>query len=178
MKIPRDLPQFENDKAIFIVTGKQNAAFHLAHKGDLTELAEFNIETPSYSDKEGSSMNRGGGITFGFGWVLERNKPEETKDFLKQLEETSRKILAKQAATKIYLFSPQYILASAKETMKKIAGNKVEMRTFSGNYTRMHPLKLLKELQGRNERRTEKNKPTLIKEEARKILERTKNLKH
>jgi len=117
-------------------------------------------------------MNRGGGITFGFGWVLEKNKREETKDFLKQLEETSRKILAKQGATKIYLFSPQYILASAKETMKNIAGSKVEMRTFSGNYTRVHPLKLLEELKGRNERRTEKNKSTLIKEEARKILEK------
>ena len=172
MKIPQNLPQFENDRAIFVITGRQAAAFYLGHKGGLKELVEFKIEGPSYADKEGSSMHRDGGITFGFGWTLERNKQSETKEFLKQLGETSKKILAKYGATKIYLFSPQYVLGSTKEIMKDIAGNKIEVRTFSGNYTRMHPLKLVEELQGRNDRRTEKNKAVRIKEEARKILNR------
>ncbi len=172
MKIPQNLPQFENDKVIFVITGRQAAEFYLGHNGDLTELVEFKIENPSYADEKGSSMHRSGGITFGFGWALERNKQEETKDFLKQLGETSKRILAKYDATKIYLFSPQYILGGTKEVVKNIAGNKTEVRTFSGNYTRMHPLKLLEELQDRNTRHAEKNKAGRIKEEARKILQR------
>ena len=177
MKIPKEFPQFDDEKAIFIVTGKQTAVFHLAYKGNLIELAEFKIEYPSYPDKEGFSMNRGKGMTFGFGWVLEDKKQEKAKDFLRVLEDAGKDILKKHDASKIYLFSPKYVLADAKETIRKIAPNKVEVRTFSGNYTRTHPKKLLNELKERNERRVEKNKVTVIKEEARKILEKTKNIR-
>jgi len=34
MKIPQNLPQFENEKALFIVSGIKEALFLLVHKGE------------------------------------------------------------------------------------------------------------------------------------------------
>jgi hypothetical protein len=54
MKIPRELPQFKDESALIVVTGKQEALFYKASRGEIKEIDTVKVPTPHFSDHEGS----------------------------------------------------------------------------------------------------------------------------
>ncbi len=168
MKISRELPQFDTERAIFVVTGKQEAKFYLVNKGKIKEIDSFKIEKPRYSDREGWFKRRVRGFVMGSGAPLEPKKQKIIKDFLKKLEKNLKGTLSKNEVDSIYIFSPHYLLSRVKKTLPSSAKKKLEM-TIDGEYYFQHPFELLEKISLKKE---EKKKPKT--EEAKKLLNKFK----
>ncbi len=166
MKISNKLPQFNEEKALFIVTGKQEAKFYIVHKGEINEIDSFEIEKPKYSDKEGWFKRRVRSFVMGSGAPLEPPKQKIIKDFLKKLKEKYKETSSHNNFEALYLFTPHYLLPSVKESLP--GGTKIKL-TIDGEYYFQHPFKLLEKIK----RKTEKKKVP-EKEEAKKLLEKFK----
>ncbi|MEX2054338.1 MAG: hypothetical protein WD883_02250 [Candidatus Colwellbacteria bacterium] len=170
MQISQTLPQFEDAKALLIVTSQQGALFYSAHKGQLEKLDEFQIPSITYSDNEGHSQKHKGGILMGSGFVREEQKKTMRHKFLGQLDEYLNNISKRhQSIERIYVFAPAYVLLSVKGAIPYPLREK-RITTIAGDYHQQHPFKLLEKIQ--------KTKGTgsvkLMKESARKILDKAK----
>src|SRR3989344_1938536 len=142
MKITQNLPQFDNDVVLIVVTGKQEAKFYLAQDGEIERIADFELETPHYSDREGAVVRGGSGRRgqgrFATGLAATHQKEKMHNDFLKTCKEHLAKILPTIKATKLYLFSPSYV---GKDVMELFPAN-VQKNTkwiAKGIYISKHP---------------------------------------
>ena len=52
MKISRNLPQFNLEKVLIIVTGKQEGEFYSAFQGSIEKVDSFRFQKPVNSDNE------------------------------------------------------------------------------------------------------------------------------
>lgn len=168
MKISKKLPQFDREKALFVVAGKQEAKFYLVFRGGIKEIDSFKIEKPRYSDREGWFKRRARGFVMGSGAPLEPKKQKIIKDFLKELERRTKKIFSGDRFESVYLFSPHYLLARVKKALPGRARKKLKL-TVDGEYYFQHPFLLLEKIAKKTEK---KKKPK--REEARKLLEKFK----
>ncbi len=166
MKISQKLPQFDREKALFVVTGKQEAKFYLVSKGKIKEIDSFKVEKPVYSDREGWFKRRARGFVMGSGAPLEPKKQKVIKDFLKKLKKNLKKTLSRNKVDAIYLFSPRYLSARVRKTLPSSARKKIRL-TIDGEYYFEHPFKLLEKIPEK-----EKNAPK--SEEAKKLLDKFK----
>ncbi len=83
MKITRDLPQFQNKKALIVVTGFHEADFYIVAMARMEKIGEFKLLYPHYSDKEGFFETAGHGKVLESGSVLEKDKVESRRRFFK-----------------------------------------------------------------------------------------------
>lgn len=163
MQIPNTLPHFENKKVLFVVMGKQSAKFYKVQGRELQE-EDFSIEKFEAEEKKQGSRK-----DIAADAASEKQK-NSTKEFLQEVEQATKKFIQKYHVEQIYVFAPEYIRKQIKELLHKIVPANIEVRSFIGNYTKTHPLDLLKELQGRKERQKDKKLVKVIKEEAIKIM--------
>ncbi|PJE75520.1 hypothetical protein COV04_04425 [Candidatus Uhrbacteria bacterium CG10_big_fil_rev_8_21_14_0_10_48_11] len=174
MKIGKQYPQFTNAPALIIVTGKQEAEFYRAKNGEMSLVGTFEVRPPRFSDKEGFFGARGSGGKAGAGGsVREEPKIAQQKEFLKKLKAEVTAELGKLGYKEVYLYAPQYLMAELKSGIKKIVGARYTM-SFTGNYLKMHPTKLLAMLENRVERKAAKRKVVPTTREANKILQKGK----
>jgi len=165
MKISENLPQFNNQKALFIVAGKQEAVFYFVADSQAEELKRIRLHKPKYSDKEGYFQRKGRGRIFGSGSVLETKNRKLRKDFIKELNNNLQDILGKRDVEEIYLFSPSHMMKSIKKSLPASAFKKLK-QSYKGNYCEAHIFKILKKLEA---------KPKIIipkSKEALKLLKR------
>lgn len=170
MQISQKLPQFEDKKALLVVTGKQEASFYLANDSRLKKVGEFHIPKITYSDKEGHMQKHKFGKLIGSGFAREPKKQVLRNKFLNQLEDSLKQLSKRNTdIDEVYLYCPGYIMMSAKNTVPSSLKDKV-VSTYRGEYQTQHPFKLLEMIQG------SKNSGgvTIMKEAARKILDKAK----
>ena len=138
MQIKQELPQFKNQATLIITTGKQHAIIYLAKNGEIDKLNEIQIETPTYSDREGHFERRSKNLNIGSGSVYEDDTKEKiVKDFIKKIEEEIKKF---KDIKQLYCFCPDYMKNYLKEVIDK---NIDKSKIFTGNHTDKHPFKLL-----------------------------------
>ena len=140
IQISQDLPQFKNDNALFIVTGRQTLEFYIAKDSMFKKIKSFRITHPEYSDKEGHFMVRGGGKVFGQGSVFEHPKKVMELEFEKKFNEELKGVYLKSNPNKIYIFSP--IVKRILDLMSRDIRSKVVF-TFDKDYSHEHPFKIL-----------------------------------
>jgi len=169
MQISQKFPQFEDEKALLVVTGKQEASFYMAHKGNLEKLDEFYIPPITYSDNEGHSEKHKLGMMIGSGYVREDKKRTLRYKFLGQLEEYLDKISRKHEVDHIYLFCPSYVLLSVKGVIPYSLKDK-RLESIAGDYHHQHPFKLLEMIREMKD----KSPVKAMRESARKILDKAK----
>ncbi len=169
MQISNKLPQFDDEKALLIVTGKQEASFYVAHQGQLEKLDEFYIPPITYSDNEGHSQKHKLGILMGSGFVRENKKRTLRYKFLGQVEEHLSRIAKKQEVDRLYLFCPSYVLLSVKGVVPYPLKEK-RIESIAGDYHHQHPFKLLEKI-----KETKDKSPVgTMRESAKKILDKAK----
>ncbi|OGZ27695.1 MAG: hypothetical protein A2365_03560 [Candidatus Nealsonbacteria bacterium RIFOXYB1_FULL_40_15] len=167
MKISRDLTQFKNFKALFIVTGRQEADIYVAENGKIDKIEEIEIPNSKYSDKEGFFKTRTGGRVIRSGSVLEFPKEKIMKDFLRELKTAMKDIRQRHKFDSVYLFSPEFFHNQVFEALPKDFQKKTKETVF-GDYCHSHPFEILKKIK--------KDAPEVIlKEEAAKILKKKKS---
>lgn len=173
MRIEKKLPQFQDQKALLIVSGRQEAILYLAKNGKIRKKEKIEAEDPGYTDKEGffKSSSRTTGTMKAGSVYKERITYHVTREYLNQLEEKIKSIFYKEKVKSVYLFCPDYM---KKEVLKKIPKklrNLIHV-TKIGNYINSHPFGLLESI--KDDQQQEKNKVvTPIKEKAQKILKKT-----
>ncbi len=169
MIISEKLIQF-NKKSLFIVAGRRKSDFYLAFNGEINKIDSIETEGQTYSDNEGFFMRLGHGRFFGAGSVLEENKKEIERKFLKQIKEKTEDIFRKENIEEIYLFASGYIENSFPNYLNDNMRNSITF-SFRGNYVKEHPFELIKKI----ENKMEGKKTKFISESAMKILRKKKD---
>lgn len=167
MKIKSGLPQFAAGQALLIVLGKQTGIFYKAGKGTLTEVGEYEVPTPKFSDKEGFYESRGHGLVIRSGAMQEPQKEYVIKEAEKLLKKTLKQLVIREQPTEVYLYAPAPVMKGLKEEVKKIV-KEAYKNSYLGNYTQLHPFELLTMLKQRKERKVVKSVP----DKARKLLKK------
>jgi len=173
MHIQKQLPQFEKERALLVVCGRQVAEMYFAHKGELERVGNVKYETPKYSDNEGISMRvRGGQVQRG-GWVHEQNKHDIVVHFIKKLQESLSKAIKENKVNSIYFFAPQHYQTEIINKLSKSTRDKIK-ETYPGNYVDKHPFFLLEKKMAEDNKNRKATKVVIVKEEARKILRKSR----
>jgi len=144
MKVSNDFTFLQKANALLVVAGAQVAKIYRLKDGQINEKDTIEIETPTFTDREGHFEHHANGLMHGSGSVYENQDDYMQNKFLKEL--TGHISALKNTFDKIYLFSPGYILKSIKNTLPDELANKIQ-KEINGNYTKHHPNELLKKIQ-------------------------------
>jgi hypothetical protein len=142
MKIPRKLRRKDED-ALLIVSGKQSAAFYHVYGSHIDFLDSFVVAKPEYTDFEGEFKVRGRGINVSSGSIKETDDESIIRHFLRELKLRMHKQSFHIA--KIYLLAPAQTKNKIRQALPSDSRDKVKS-IISGNFSRFHPLDLLKRL--------------------------------
>jgi len=145
MKIQMQLPQFNHEPALLIVTAKQHGVFYVAHEGVLDKAGVLEDPKEKYSDHEGFFSSFGTGHTAS-GSVYEENKQEIIRKFSKKMSAEAGRLVRERNVGAIYLFVPDYVANEFKRDMPPALREMIRA-TFTGNYVEEHPFKLLEKIQ-------------------------------
>src|SRR3989344_838697 len=145
MKISKNLPQFNEEKVLLVVTGRQEADFFRAGDGEIKKIAGFKIEKPLHDDRKGRVTRRGHGQIFASGAAYEEQKEKIIQDFRREFRKTLKIVLVDFAPDKLYVYAAPYLLKegnclfffSARLVLKKIV---------KGNFYGRHPFEILEKI--------------------------------
>ncbi len=168
MKISKELPQFSKPSLI-VVTGSHSVEIYYFYQGEIVKVDSFEMETPVYSDKEGFFSRTGGGVRYGSGSVLELNKEEILKKFIRELKIRIEKAFKERQVEEIFFFQPLYLKKIISDELSPVIKNKISL-VVEGNFIGHHPFNLIKMIQ----KKIKEKKPLLASEQALKILKRKK----
>jgi hypothetical protein len=173
MKIPSQLPQFEDERALLVVATRQTAAIHAAHDGQLQTLARIDVPTPVYSDNEGFFTRSGNGMRMGSGSVRELKKEHIQQEFLKLFKPAITEAVTKTKADAIYLFVPAHRVNETIEAFP-YRTKRLLARTVRGNFSHYSLPELLARIQERSEVRAKEKARSVTPPKARAILKKSK----
>lgn len=170
MKIPKDLPQFDGQQVVFVVTGKQVAVFYAAHDGNLEEYATVTIEKPQRKE---TYLEVHGGRVFRSGAASERMVEKMKKEFIVVLHQKLAAVRTELKPTRVYLFAPAYMVQIVEQAFPVQTRKKI-LTVYEGNYTRFHPKQLLEKIEKDIEETRERMSFSHSSTESRKILRKTR----
>ncbi|MDP3953918.1 MAG: host attachment protein [bacterium] len=143
MQIPQQLPQFEDEKTLLIVSGNQSGLFYIAQNGMIEKINEMSIETPKYSDKEGFSSNRSTNMgVISSGSSTETDKHVVWNKFIKEASEYISELHKKSEFEKIWLYCAPEIINDFRKGLPGPVASLVE-KEFRGTYLKLSPVELL-----------------------------------
>ena len=149
MKISQDLPQFKEENALLIVTGKHEADFFHASHGEIERIAGFKVEKPHYSDREGHFKTRGRGVTVASGAVYEAQKEKILQDFRREFRKALRLALGNNHPDVLYVYTPAYLKNEVYALLPKRIQSLVK-KIFSINIYGRHPFEILERIRVRS----------------------------
>jgi len=168
MKISKEFFQFSKPSLV-LVTGSHSAEIYYSYQGEIIKVDSFKTENPVYSDKEGFFTRAGGGVRCGSGSVLEINKGEILKKFVRELKSRIEKILQEKTVEEVFLFQPRHLKKIINDELDSTIKDR-EWSMIEGNFIGHHPFDLIKMIQGK----IQEKKPILASESALKILKKKK----
>lgn len=171
MLIRNDLPQFRDEPALIVVTGREAAEFYHAQDGEIEQLESVRVEMPEPDERPGHFEEGSHGKTWSAGTAFDPKEPkrEARRRLVRALPEHIKDISGESDYGHVYIFTPDYMHKEIEDALPKKLSKKLE-HVFYGNYTKHMPLDLLesiKELQPSVEERVPPHKT-----EVKKILGR------
>lgn len=134
MKISNKLPHF-NEPTLLVVSSPRGAVFYVALKDEITQVADFKIDRPKYSDAE----------DFEAGAQIDREKSTLDKDFKQKFSATILHISKKFSVRKLYLFTAKNISSLLERLLPKNWKNLIAGH-LRGDYTKFHPFQILEKI--------------------------------
>lgn len=126
MRIPQKFPQYIGERALFIVTGSEEAKLYLASDGEVAKVAAFRVKPPTFDATEKSP------------YPLAQGKQLHQKAFVVELVVQIKKAIGTKKLHHAYLFTPspmKNLVANAlpsavKNVLRKtILGNDLDKTT-------------------------------------------------
>ncbi len=151
MKITNKLPQFTDQTALLVVTGKQDAVFYLVKDGELWQVDSFKVDKPQYTDAPGHFEAHSQGRMIKAGSAYDPTEADETavRDFLRFLKQELESVVKHHQLTALYVFCPGYLKNRIEGQLPKDLAPKEQM-LIEGNYYNTHPFELLERIQKRS----------------------------
>ena len=144
MKITKNLPQFDNEKVLLIVTGRQEAEFYYAGSGIVEKISEFKVKKPTYSDHEGRVIRQGRGQLFGSGTASKDTKEKILQDFKRAFKKSLQTVL-EGAPDVIYVYTPAPLASELPALFPKKTALRIK-KIIRGNFYGRHPFEILKKI--------------------------------
>lgn len=126
---------------MIIIAGRQEAKFYVAQDGRIELEEEINIPNPDYTDREGFFGRNSPGMTAS-GSVYEEKKDYVLKRFEKAFRAFIDGSFRSGQFTHVMIFAPDFMKNILSENLPATVKKKISL-TLSGNYTKMHPFKIL-----------------------------------
>jgi dsDNA-binding SOS-regulon protein len=143
MKIKDSLPQFNENRALVVVTGQEHAIFYLASQGEINVIDKTKKKEERSERADKLDTRTSGSVVSGSD---EEKTRAEVRLFLKDFANMVPKILKKTKADSLYLFSPAYMGNEILTHLPK--QNRLHLHGhFDGNYSHKHPFDLLEMIQ-------------------------------
>lgn len=143
MQIPSTLLQFTDKATLILVNGTEEAAFYIAHDGQIDDVAQIEFEKIKFSDREDSG--RHGSTAFETGTKIEKVMKENRFTFIKKFKEETDKLSKEHKIELVYLLAPETILKELEESLPTSLKNKL-VKTFAGNYHKENPVEIIKKI--------------------------------
>lgn len=121
MRIPQKFPQYVGERALFIVTGSEDAKLYLAGDGEIAKVAAFRVKPPVFDTKEKSL------------YPLAQGKQTHQKEFVATLVTQVKKTVGTKKLHHAYLFTPSPTKNIVTEALPSPIKN-VLRKTVLGNY--------------------------------------------
>ena len=168
MKISQNLPQFENKKVLFVVSGEQEALFYVLENGEIRAQDQFRIfQSKEQRDRNSTFLRRGKGMIFGSGSVFESQRRKIREGFLKDLGKNINDIFKKQNIGEIFIFCPSQTKGYIQKLLSVSIKEKLKI-IIQGNYIESHPFDLIKMI----EQNKKRNFVIPFSEDAKKLLDK------
>lgn len=145
MKISKNLPQFEGENVLLVVTGRQEADFFRAGDGVIENMTGFKIEKPLYEDRKGRVMRRGHGQLLASGAAYEEQKEKIMQDFRREFRKTLQAALGNFAPDQIYVYVPPYLANEVVALFPKRTAFLIK-KIMKGNFYGRHPFEILEKI--------------------------------
>lgn len=145
MNIQKQLPQFNKQTALLIVTGSQKGVIYLAAAGVIEKIGAVDEPVEKYSDREEFFVSKGGEGDYTSGSVYEDNKQEHIKKFAKKISAEADRFVQEKGVDTVYLFVPDYVIHELNRTLTSRVKEMVQEK-FKGNFVEEHPFKLLEKI--------------------------------
>jgi len=169
MKIARDLPQFNNERALIIVASEKDGRFYFAFEGNIDEVMEYKLPRLEYAESKKIFRplvgNRASGVVR-TGSLRETAKEKNEEIFLREFGIIIKKIIADYRISSFYVFSSMYTIGDVLKKMPLRLRKEIKM-IKRGNFHKKHPFDLLKIIQKETQ-----GEIILTSEEAEKILKK------
>lgn len=172
MQIPKNLPQFEKNPALFVTSGEYDAKFYIARSGILDLKKEIKMPPREEAREKQAFIGIKGG-RYGLAAVSHRGTYIEDlkKKFQKRFHATVHDILAEFKLKEIYIFAPKYVAKRLEKGLSQPEKKDIRMEFYQED-TKINPLIMIKKFW-----QTEQSlvlPKTAPKNSARKILDRPK----
>jgi len=171
MKITRDLPQFNNERALIIVASEKDGQFYFVSDGNIDEIMEYKLPRLEYAESKKIFRplvgSRGSGV-IRTGSLRETAKEKNEEIFLREFGITVKKIIADYGVNSFYVFSSMYTIGDVFKKMPLRLRKEIKM-IKQGNYHKKHQFELLKIIQKKMP-----GKIVLTSEKAEKILKKSR----
>ena len=146
MRISQQLPKF-TEKTMFIVTGKQDARFYIAHGDVIERVASFRIRQPNYSDREGFRQFTPAGIRGMIsGSVLNPVDRAIRLEFRHTIAATAAALFRLNQIKRVILFAPRQFISDTKLSLPKNV-QAIITHIIAANLYESHPFELIKRYQ-------------------------------
>lgn len=145
MKISKNLPQFEGENILLVVTGRQEADFFRAGDGVIEKITGFKNEKPLYDERRGRMVRRGHGQVLASGATYEEHKEKIMQEFRHEFRKTLKTILAESVPDRIYIYVPAYLKNNVLALFPKPVALLIKKVT-KGNFYDKHVFEMLEKL--------------------------------
>lgn len=145
IRIARNLPQFQDENTLLIVTGDKAMEIYRAQDGIIENVLSYRIADLKRRDRSGNYAKRASGRPLASSSVNEPNDQEWRDRFLRQLNSIVQEVIERGQVTAVYLFSPKHMIKDVTEVLPKLARDAVRGLVY-GNFTKFHPFTFLKRI--------------------------------
>lgn len=122
MRIPQQFPQYVGERALFVVTGSEDAKLFLATDGEITKVDAFRVRPPTFDATEKSLYP-----------LKTTGKQVHLKAFITTLSVNIKKAVGKAKLDHAYLFIPAQLKNEIPSALPSTVTN-VLRKTITGNY--------------------------------------------
>ncbi|PIQ91881.1 MAG: hypothetical protein COV70_01790 [Parcubacteria group bacterium CG11_big_fil_rev_8_21_14_0_20_39_22] len=145
LKIKRGLPQFNNEKAIILVLGKEEGFIFRAKNRNINVVGKFEEKALKYSDRKKDFDIKAGSKTLRVGSPSYSIKSDQRHKFVKKSVINLIAITKREKPDLIYLLLPAYLSKMVRDRLPAEIRRKLVF-TVMGNYIRKHPFVILEKI--------------------------------
>ena len=142
MQISHDLPQFLDQTALIVVTGKERGIIYKAANAVIEPLEKVEDPPLDFSDREGFFFRSGYGTGFGSGAPMQDDFEADLKRYFTKIADELTEAIKAEDPMVVYMFEPEHLKGRVREELQEFPKLTIHVVRY-GNYVDASPDTLL-----------------------------------